>query len=382
MSNKTFSVNGTVFEDRFVKFSELNVESPFVMARQLWSWGDTTAEGDGAAIARSFPVQTGTLTNWNAVSASNHTLGVRTDGTLWVWGLNSKGQLGNNNIITSSQATRIGPETDTLWRSVSAGAEVSFGIKKDGTLWTWGSGFGAGGVVVPLAYRSSPVKVGTNSDWEMVDAKASHGVAVRKDGTLWTWGFNAAGNLGLNDSINRSAPIQIGDSSQWKKAATGLLYNTIALKTDGTLWAWGRGTYGALGLNSTVARSSPVQVDTGTDWANIAAGNDTVFAIKENGTLWAWGAGSYGRLGLNTAINVSSPVQIGTMSNWKTVSSHAFHTIATKTDGSIWTWGAGADGRLGLNSVIDRSSPVRVGSSNNWSAGIAGWARTHVIRFG
>ena len=166
--------------------------------------------------------------------------------------------------------------------------------------------------------------------------------AIVLNNTLYMWGENAWGQLGNNTSENNSVPIKLGTLTDWsntgnyKIAAGGLSAN--AIKTDGTLWAWGSNVFGQLGDGTTVNKSSPVQVGTLTSWSQVSAGSSRALAIKTDGTLWAWGAGASGQLGDGTTVNRSSPVQIGTLTNWSQVSSGSINGYAIKTDGTLWSW--------------------------------------------
>ena len=187
---------------------------------------------------------------------------------------------------------------------------------------------------------------------------------IKSDGTLWTWGRNQNGALGHNntgDAIQYSSPVQVGSSSDWKiQQEHGFGNNAIVVKTDGTLWVWGNNDIGELGLNSRTQYSSPVQLP-GTTWSKATTGRESTLAIKTNGTLWVWGQASKGSLGTNSDTHRSSPVQVpGT--TWRSVSTGgAFHsTVATKTDNTLWTWGANNHGQMGVNNKTYYSSPVQI----------------------
>jgi alpha-tubulin suppressor-like RCC1 family protein len=155
--------------------------------------------------------------------------------------------------------------------------------------------------------RSSPVQVPGNS-WIEVSLGLYNSLARKSDGTLWGWGRNTAGELGLNDIVNRSSPVQI-PGTQWVEISgkTALVNHVLGRKSDGTLWTWGIGTCGVLGISNTTSRSSPVQIP-GTQWVEVATGERASLARKSDGTLWAWGA-SY-ITGQNDSVNRSSPIQI------------------------------------------------------------------------
>ena len=152
-------------------------------------------------------------------------------------------------------------------------------------------------------------------------------IALKTNGTLWAWGYNEdnTGGLGLNDQTNRSSPHQIGTDTTWSSfSGSGSTRFRAAIKTNGTLWTWGRNNYGQLGVgdsgngSSATARSSPHQIGTDTTWWQVRVGTNFCSAIKTDGTLWAWGRGASGELGQNADTGRSSPTQIGTDTNWKT----------------------------------------------------------------
>jgi alpha-tubulin suppressor-like RCC1 family protein len=196
-----------------------------------------------------------------------------------------------------------------------------------------------------------------------------HTAAVKTDGTLWCWGNDSYGQLGDNSSTVRSSPVTtVAGGTNWKQVSCGG-YHTAAIKTDGTLWTWGLNTFGKLGDNTASSRSSPVTTaGGGTNWKQVAGGVNHTAAIKTDGTLWTWGRNADGQLGDNTLVSKSSPVTtVAGGTNWKQVAGGGSHTAAIKTDGTLWTWGSNANGRLGDNTATTRSSPVQpVGSFTNW----------------
>jgi alpha-tubulin suppressor-like RCC1 family protein len=194
---------------------------------------------------------------------------------------------------------------------------------------------------------------------------------------LWTWGTNENGQLGLGDTFSRSSPTQVGAGTEWQSVTSGGYTQSAAIKTDGTLWTWGRNVYGTLGLNNTTYYSSPKQVGALTNWKSVIFGAGGTAAIKTNGTLWTWGSNSFGQLGLSDITYKSSPVQVGALTNWAAVSMMSICTAAVKTDGTLWTWGNNSYGLLGQGEVttINRSSPLQVGSLTTWkSVSGPGWA--------
>ena len=350
-----------------------------VLPRSLYALGGENAFGqlgDGTVIRRSSPVQIGALTNWAQVTAGEYLSGaVKMDGTLWTWGDNSSGGLGDNtNILGRSSPVQIGALTN--WLQASVGKNFGAAVKIDGTMWTWGlNNLGQLGSGTNLS-RSSPVQVGALTNWSNVGAANYHCVALKSDGSLWAWGLNNSGQLAQNDLISRSSPVQIGALTNWLRFAAGTGTHTAAVKTDGTLWGWGGGLTGQIGDGTVIRRSSPVQIGALTNWAQVAVGQESTFSVKSDGTLWAWGINDRGQLGDGTVANKSSPVQIGALANWSQVSGGRRSALSIKIDGTLWGWGANGSGQLGQNNAIYRSSPVQVGALTNWAQVAAGWAHT------
>ena len=303
---------------------------------------------------------------------------------LWAWGRSNWGQLGDNNYVSKSSPVQT-VAGGTNWKQVSGGLSYTAAIKTDGTLWLWGNNGDGGLGDNTVTHRSSPVQtVAGGTNWKQVGCGSSHTAAIKTDGTLWTWGNNYYGQLG-NNTVNRvSSPIQtVSGGTNWKQVSSGY-YHTAAIKTDGTLWSWGGNSYGVLGDNTVIHRSSPVQtVAGGTNWKQIDCGSDHTAAIKTDGTLWTWGNNYYGELGDNTITHRSSPVQtVSSGTNWKQVGCGFYHTAAIKTDGTLWLWGHNLNGQLGDNTVIHGSSPVQtVSGGTNWKqVGCGGYYHTAAIK--
>ena len=297
---------------------------------------------------------------WKQISAGNlHTVALKSDGTLWAWGYNGYGQLGDGTTAPRSVPTQES-SAGTNWRSVSAGDSYTAALKSDGTLWAWGDNghgrLGDGGITrrfVPTQVSSA----GTN--WRSVSAGSYHTIALKSDGTLWAWGDNSHGQLGDGTTTPRSVPTQESThASDWSSVSAGG-YHTAALKSDDTLWAWG----------SRQSGNSPTQVGTGTNWSSVSAGYFHTAALKSDHTLWAWGDNSHGRLGDGTTIDRSVPTQESSASiNWSSVSAGNTHTAALKDDHTLWAWGNNRDGRLGDGTTTNRSVPTQVGTGMNWSS--------------
>jgi alpha-tubulin suppressor-like RCC1 family protein len=346
----------------------------------LYTWGlNTNGQlGQNDTIARSSPVQVGLLGDWEQVATgASNTLSVKTDNTLWAWGINSGGELGLNDTIARSSPAQVGALTN--WAQVATQSNATACIKTDGTLWTWGSASAGRLAQGALINKSSPVQVGALTDWAKVSmSPGGGGHCIKTDGTLWGWGNNRFGRIGDGTETNpstytyndRSSPVQIGALTNWAEVVDGT-FSTACVKTDGTLWTWGLNGYGNLGHNNTIYRSSPVQAGALTNWAKPAIAFAVTACVKTDGTLWTWGRNSSGELGLND-INTrrSSPVQVGALTDWATPAGPLENVTSwscIKTDGTLWMWGGNGSGVLGQNDTIRRSSPIQVGSETYWN---------------
>jgi len=357
---------------------------------QLWMWGINANGrlGDSSLINRSSPVQTASsTTNWKCAAVSAHnwggSAGIKSDNTLWLWGSSFGGTLGNNlNFLRSSPIQTISGGTN--WGQISLGYRHHGAIKTDGTLWLWGQNNSGQLGENTIIDRSSPVQtVSLGTDWKCISVGYRHSASIKTDGSLFAWGCNLYGQVGNGNTINQLVPVEnISGGTNWKSISLGSGHSA-AIKTDGSLWMWGRNVHGILGDNTLTNRSSPVQtVLGGTNWKQISAGSIHTTAIKLDGSLWVWGSNDSGRLGDNTLINRSTPIQtISGGTNWKQISAGNTHTAAIKTDGTLWSWGVAFYGQLGNDSILNTSSPVQtVTGGVEWRQVSAGFGHTAAIK--
>jgi alpha-tubulin suppressor-like RCC1 family protein len=319
---------------------------------------------------------------WKEVSAqNNHIVALKTDGTLWTWGSNNAGQLGDNTTINKNVPTQIG--TANNWKSVSAGEEFSAAIKSDGTLWTWGNNaqgeLGNGTTVNKLI----PTQVGTATNWAFISAGAQHIIAKKTDGTLWIWGALSIHLDGDGEPIvdaSSTIPTEIGTGFNWttSQVSAGGFHN-LALKPDGSLWAWGNNLFYQLGNGNTTSSNTITQIGTDVDWQSVATGTGTSFAIKTSGKLYGWGFNDDGRVGDGTTIHKSSPTQVGTDTNWKSVEGGNTQTIGLKTNGDVYAWGDNSSGQLGDATNINRIVPTFIANEPSVTAVTSGDAQTYAL---
>lgn len=343
-----------------------NTILPYDVNLYGWGSGNTGRLGDNTITNKSSPISiSGNFTDWVQVSAGNsHTLGLRANGTLWAWGYNNLGRLGDGTVISRSSPVSVsGSFTD--WVQVSAGYAHSTGIRANGTAWGWGNN-GSGRLGDGTATsKSVPVSVvGGFTDWSQISAGNAHTLGVRANGTAWAWGINTNGRLGDNSVLTRSSPVSIvGGFTDWIQLSAGTAHS-LGLRANGTAWAWGLNGYGRLGDNSVVSRSSPVSVVGGfTDWIQVSAGDTHSLGVRANGTAWSWGPFLSGKLGNNSGLGGgrSSPgLVLGGFTDWVQLSATTSGSLGLRANGTAWAWGSNSAGQLGDNTIVDKSSPISV----------------------
>ena len=340
--------------------------------------------GDGTTVDRralnpAF-VQIGSGTDWEWNSASGYSTdqsatayGVKTDGTGWIWGDATNGKLGNG-TTTPNICSPIQIGSLTNWKQMNGGHHHSAAVKTDGTLWAWGLNSGGQLGQGNTTDYSSPVQVGSLTDWLYVICGNTTTSCLKTDGTVWGFGTNSYGSLGTGNTTSYSSPVQLGDSTDWthisrnltniQTSFMGVRGGTVA-SPAGTLWALGNNTWGQLGTGNTTNYSSPVQVGSLTNWSKIEGGPGGFCSTKTDGTAWAWGYGYGGLNGTGSTSNTSSPVQIGSLTDWSSIKkSSRFLVMAIKTDGTFWGWGAHTV--ICDSTSVNKSSPVQIGTSTGW----------------
>ena len=224
----------------------------------------------------------------------------------------------------------------------------------DGRMWGRGTWWDAGRMPLPGVVGSSR--------WKALASTPGTDVAIKDDGTLWAWGgWPLEGGKSV---AHQDEPIQIGSESDWKSVASGCCH-MLALKKDGSLWAWGANNYGQLGDGTKTNRASPVRIGYDSDWTAVAAGGDYSLAVKKEGTLWHWGLfpSPLGYTVERLSRMRSSPAEISTGTNWTSVFCCEYFAMASQTDGSLWAWGQVPNFRIRYDPVIE---PARIGSASNW----------------
>ena len=338
----------------------------------LWAWGNNDSRQLGADITtmyQNYPVQVQDLSMIIGITAGEKfSAAVCGDGSVWTWGDNLKGQLGNG-TSGPDQITAIPTRVSNLYDMVKidAGYAHIAVVKNNGTLWTWGNnedgqlGIGTSGY---LYNQSTPVQVPGLDRVNSVTAGYAHTVALLKDGSLRAWGSNRAGQLGNGTFESSANPVWVADISNIKSVSAGD-YHTLALRNDGMVWAWGDNPFGQLGNNSTTPSTVPIQVAQLSNISAIASGATHSIALRNDGTVWAWGGNALGQLGDGTTKNALLPVMVSGLTNVIAIAAGHYHSLALKADGTLWTWGENTYGQLGDGSMLAKSLPVQVKGPDN-----------------
>jgi alpha-tubulin suppressor-like RCC1 family protein len=339
----------------------------------VWAWGKNnsgqlgveTTETCGNVNCSTIPVEVNGLTDVVTIAAGGvHTIVLESDGTVWAWGNNWTGQLGDGTTINSPTPRQV-DLTDV--NAIAAGWLHTIALKSDGTVWAWGSNqYGQLGATTSetCGYSSTPcsttsVQVIGLTDVTAIAAGDYHTVALKTDGTVWAWGRNYSGQLGDGTTTDSATPVQVSDLTDVIAIAAGD-YHTVAIKTDGTVWAWGSNWSGQLGDGTTINSTTPVQVNDLTDVTAIAAGDYHTVAIRTDGTVWAWGKNNFGQLGDGTKTNSTTPVQVSGLTDVTVITAGDDHAVVFKSDGTVWAWGFNRYGQLGDATTTDRYTPVQV----------------------
>lgn len=265
----------------------------------------------------------------------NHSLVIKSDGSLWSWGSNSGGELGNR--FYSSTAAPVRVEGIAAFSAVAGGNNHSMGLKTDGTVWSWGNPYILGRPTDVVGYNV-PGQIPGLSGVNSIACGEFFSVILKSDGSVLAWGKNDVGQLGNNSNTDSATPTPVLNLSGVVAVAAGSNH-ALAVKSNGTVWAWGGNSYGQLGDGGTTNRTTPVQVVGLTNVAKVAAGAGFSVALANDGTVWCWGTNSGGQLGDGTKTDRFTRGQVPGLSGITAVAAGQSFALALKSDGTVWTWG-------------------------------------------
>jgi hypothetical protein len=238
-------------------------------------------------------------------------------------------------------------------------------ISNDGSLWRWDTV--PNGAISRLKLPEAPVRIGSESNWRQVATTLSHSLALKTDGSLWAWGDNRTGGLAQpNAELQTTEPIRIGSDTNWTHIAIGVAH-FLALKNDSSLWAWGWNERGPVGNGTRSHRFAVTQIGSDHDWTAISAGHFTSYALKNDGSLWAWGFSN------GPAGDQLLPRRIETGGRITAICANEFLLLALRSDGTLWI--SGANAHVAASACVKTPSPnlVQIGKDNDWTEIYAGF---------
>jgi alpha-tubulin suppressor-like RCC1 family protein len=318
--------------------------------------------GNGLNTDSNVPVAVSGLTNILAVSGggdqnNGYSMALKNDGTVYAWGSNLYGALGNGTTgVANNSSVPVQSLISDVY-AISAGGWFSVALKNDGTVWTWGHNsegqLGNGNLI----NTSIPVQVAGLTNVVQIVAGTYHFLALKNDGTVWACGDNVSGQIGNgNTGTDATTPVQVSGLTNVIKIDAGRFFS-LAVKNDGTLWTWGENLYGQLGNGSNTDSNVPVQVTglSGINPAIVAAGDFHCMVVKNDGTIWSWGRNTYGNLGDNTTINSNTPLLVAINAIDNQVAAGTNFTLMSRPDGTFWACGRNASGQLGDGTNAQRN---------------------------
>jgi alpha-tubulin suppressor-like RCC1 family protein len=367
-------------------------------AGTVWAWGDNDFGqlGNGTNTSSNVAVQVNLasgVTITNIAGGQHYSLALASNGMVWAWGYGVNGELGNGTNTVSNIPVQVSLPNGVTITNIVGGAYHSLALASNGTVWAWGyNNFGQLGngtntssnIPVQVSLPSLP----SGATITNIAGGAYHSLALASNGTVWAWGDNDFGELGNGTNTSSNIPVQVSLPSgvTITNIAGGVSGHSLALASNGTVWAWGYGVNGELGNGTNTVSNIPVQVSlpNGVTITNIVGGGDHNLALASNGTVWAWGYNNFGQLGNATNTSSNVPVQVSlpsgvTITN---IASGSAFSLALASNGTVWAWGSNWNGQLGNGTNTSSNIPVQVSLPSGVTiTNIAGGAY-HILTLG
>ncbi|NOU81574.1 hypothetical protein GC101_22180 [Paenibacillus sp. LMG 31459] len=342
----------------------------------VWAWGNNNYGqlGDGTTTTNKDDQELinvrGLLDVISVAAGGSHSLAVKQDGSVWAWGANDYSQLGNGTTTNSSKPIQVNNLANM--KAVAAGRNHSIGVKQDGTVWVWGDNSNGQMGDGTTSFNSAPVQVSGLSNVIAVEAGNDQSYAIKQDGSVWGWGYSVLSTKVLT-------PLPVSGLSNVKAVSTKG-HHSLALKQDGTVWGWGYNVNGQLGNGTTDSSSTPVQVSGLTNVIAIAAGTTHSLALKQDGTVWAWGSNSFGEFGIGTTTSSSTPILVSGLNKVTEIFAGDGYSTAIRYDGTVWAWGYNHLGQTGNGSTGIRKTPVQLNGMSNIISTTAGASHSLAVK--
>ncbi|MGQ8873815.1 RCC1 domain-containing protein [Paenibacillus sp. TSA_86.1] len=326
-------------------------------------------QGNVSEASNSVTVTTEQSFTKEMSGGQDHTLVLKTDGSVWAWGSDQSGQIGSDKVYSTKTPTQVSNLSSIT--AITSGPDYNLALKSDGTVWAWGSN--QSGQLANTNARMSdvPKKIEGIDSVIAIDAGTTHALALKRDGTVWAWGSNFYGELGIGNNTSQYAPTKISSLTGVKSISAGAFYSFV-IKTDGTIWSWGANSRGQLANGTEVNKNVPTRVTTLSGVENISLGFYHGLALKQDGTVWAWGYNNNGQLGDGTNTSRSTPVRINSLSGISQIATGNFYSLA-RTSNVVYSWGQNSYGELGNGGRSGSNSPnqvVSINSVQNIAAGV------------
>jgi alpha-tubulin suppressor-like RCC1 family protein len=330
-------------------------------------------------ITFSYSYQAQVTNQWKVVSAGTFfSAGIKSDGTLWVWGADP------SQFSMNGYPVKVGLDTD--WLAVSCGTSHLLMLKEDSSLWSMGQNE-YGQLGIGNTWQAfNPQLINSTSQWVQINAGCHHSAAVKDDGSLWTWGANYNGQLGVGGSLNSSSPLQVQVPGFCKSVALHS-YHTLAIFDNvngGKLYAWGENLYGQLGNGTTINSTVPIEIiqanSPNSSWTAVAAGQYFSAVLRSDSTLWVFGNNEAGQLGPNLAQgSLLLPAEFEAGSKWLGIKAGDSFCYGIKADSNVYTWGNNSLGTLGTGNILPQNAPFLLGNALNYDINAFSLSKTPIF---